>query len=145
MTSAVVNNVNTIASQEQSMESKLAQLRAQSVSVSGSDDVDIMEAYTGNRAKLVQYETSPVMKKALSDLYYYTGCPTNEMKIPEFNTRVWFNYISMEIDVLDTHSICETFMNDLKARWANGVTILHKYNNTWDINQEKENWEVSLL
>ena len=35
--------------------------------------------------------------------------------------------------------------DELKGIMRNGFTIIHKYNNTWDIEQVKENWEVSML
>lgn len=153
ISSSVVNIVNTIAQQEANQESKLKQLQSQSVSVAGSDDVDIMTAYCNNRAKLCLYKVSERMKQALADLFYYTGYGTNEMKVPNLNTRVWFNYIAMNPVIDLTDNVPEIFVEDFKARCENGVTILHRVNTgvapavnyVWDINQEKENWEVSLL
>ena len=43
----------------------------------------------------------------------------------------------------------EKIIEDLKARWRNGVTIYHAQlvngAYTWNFEQNKENWEVNLL
>lgn len=145
ITTSVINNVNTIAQQEANQESKLKQLQAQSVSVAGSDDVDIMSAYCNNRAKLCLYKVSERMKNALADLFFYTGYATNEMKIPSFNSRYYFNFIAMIPDIINVCNLSEEIIEDLKTRWSNGVTIIHKRSNAWNMAQDKENWEVSLL
>lgn len=145
ITTSVINNVNTIAQQEANQESKLKQLQAQSVSVAGSDDVDIMSAYCDNRAKLCVYKVSERMKNALADLFFYTGYATNEMKIPNFNTRYYFNFIAMIPDIINICNLSEEIINDIKTRWSNGVTIIHGQASQWNLAQDKENWEVSLL
>lgn len=145
MTTGIVNYLNQVASQEEQLESKMASLQAQSVSVSGSDDVDLMEYYSENRAWLITYKVSSRMEKALADLFYYTGYATNEMKIPSFATRIWFNFVAMEVDISENiTNLSEDILADISQRWANGVTILHKRNNTWNFAQTLENWEVSI-
>ena len=143
---ALANQINTIAQAEASLETKKWQLQNQAVSVAGSDDVDIMTAYSNNRAKLVEYKVSQRMKNALFNLFYLTGYTTNENKIPNFYSRTWFNYISMDINVIENKvGIPEEIMSDIKARWKNGVTIYHMRNGSYDFDQKYENWEVSLL
>ena len=145
ITSSVINNVNTIAQQEANQESKLKQLQAQSVSVAGSDDVDIMSAYSNNRAKLCLYKVSERMYNALNDLFYYTGYATNEMKIPSMHTRYYFDFVAMNPDIVNVCNLSEEIIEDIKTRWANGVTIMHGEDNQWNMAQDKENWEVSIL
>lgn len=145
ITSAVINNVNTIAQQEANQESKLNQLQAQSVSVAGSDDVDIMSAYSSNRAKLCLYKVSERMYNALNDLFYYTGYATNEMKIPNMHTRYYFDFVAMNPEVVNICNLSDEIIEDIKTRWANGVTIMHGEDNQWNMAQDKENWEVNLL
>lgn len=145
ITSSVINNVNTIAQQEANQESKLKQLQAQSVSVAGSDDVDIMSAYSNNRAKLCLYKVSERMYNALNDLFYYTGYATNEMKIPNMHTRYYFDFVAMNPEVINICNLSDEIIEDIKTRWANGVTIMHGEDNQWNMAQDKENWEVNLL
>lgn len=148
-TASIMSNVNTIASAENNMASKIEQLKAQSTNVTGSDDIDLLEAYSNNRAKLTTYRVSDRMRQALFDLFYYCGYSTNEMKAPNLNTRGWFNYVQAELEINASNNLPDFVTKDLIDRFKLGVTVLHKNvisgTNTWDFNQEKENWEVTLL
>ena len=62
-----LNAANAVAQSEDAIQSKLAQAKAQAVNVSGADDLDLLEVYSGNRAKLCYYEASERMKSALCD------------------------------------------------------------------------------
>ena len=70
--------------------------------------------------------------------------------IPNTNTRYWFNHLKCE-PILEFTSINMTqeIEDELKGIMRNGFTIYHKrlVNSvaTWDIDQVKENWEVSML
>lgn len=139
-----VATANSINATEQALEQRKIQYQSQAVSVSGSDDIDLLTAYSGNRAKLVEYKVSDRMRKALADLFFYTGYVCNERKIPQFNTRRYFNFVQMEIDVLETSGLTDEVINDLTMRWKNGVTIYHQYNGEYDIEQIYENWEVNF-
>ncbi len=144
--SSIINSVNTIASSEESMEKKLNTLKEQAVSVEGSDDLDLLINYSGNKAKLAIYKVSPRIHKALDDLFYYTGYISNELGIPEVNTRYWFNFLSCELEFTGLgKNLSELVINDLKQRYQSGVTFLHNHEGVWDFAQEFENWEVSLL
>ena len=128
-----------------SFQANIESLKNQAVSVSGSDDLDLLEAYSDNRAKLVEYRISDRAYEMVADLFYYYGYSTNEMKIPSLNTRYWFNYIQCELELKDTGSnISQELIENLKQRFANGITILH-HHTTWNFDLDKENWEVSLL
>ena len=142
--SGIVSTINTIAAAEESFASKQDQLKAQSFSVSGSDDVDLMEYYTGNRAKLVEYSVSERMKKALADLFYYCGYATNEQKVPVVNTRNYFNFLKCQLSLKE---VCynEDVSNDLVARYSQGVTFIHNlYQGSIEDVFTRENYEESL-
>ena len=131
---------------EWSLQARLESVKNQSVSVSGSDDLDLMKNYAGNKAKLCLYNPSDRMYKLVADLFYYFGYNTNELKIPTLNTRYWFNYIQCELEITGVDkNISESIKEDLISRYASGITILHNHSGTWDFNQVKENWETSLL
>lgn len=148
-TSSIMSNINTIASQESSMASKLEQLKAQSTSVNGSDDIDLLEAYSNNRAKLTEYRVSDRMRKALFDLFYYCGYKTTEQKIPNVQSRFWFNFLQAELDIIQTSNLSSLITDDIKEKFKNGVTFMHtiKVNDEpqWNFEQDKENWENALI
>lgn len=123
--SGIVNTINTIASAEEQFASKQEVMKAQSFSVSGSDDLDLMEYYASNRAKLVVYSVSERMRKALADLFYYCGYATNEQKVPNIYTRRYFNFIKCQL-ILDNVCYNEDVSNDLIAKYNEGVTFIHE-------------------
>ncbi len=115
----------------------------------GSDDLDIMSKYTGNKAKWMLYQVSSRMESVLFDLFYFTGYIDGTSKIPNVTTRKWFNFLSCDLVINEDNNINDDIINDIKAKYALGVTFMHcnviDSTKTWDWNQEKENWETSLF
>lgn len=139
----LVTSVNQQVQNEQTLESKLKQLSLQSSSVSGSDDVDLMSYYTGNRAVVMTYSVSEEMKQALYDLFFYCGYTRNFNEKVDIYSRKNFNFLQCEA-VWDKYAfIPNEWLEDMNQRLLAGVTIFH-YNNGFDFAQEYENWEVWL-
>lgn len=141
----IVNAINSNNQAEQNLQAKMTSLMNQSTSVVGSDDLDLMEAYSGNNAKMVHYKLSPKMNQAILDLFYYTGYISNELKIPERDTRYWFNYIQCDPEIIPLKNIPLSMIEELKNRYMDGLTILHNHSNSWDFEQVRENWETWIL
>lgn len=142
----IVRTVNNIAQSEQNIDAKKVQLQNQATAVSGSDDVDLMSYYANNKAKLVLYEVSPKLKKALFDMFHYTGYISEENKVPNTTSRMWFNFVSCDAKFSMTKNIDASCLEDLVSKYQGGVTVLH-YNsvhNRWDWDRQFENWELSL-
>jgi len=142
----LTNAISSTITNERNMEKKLEELRRQSANISGSDDVSIMSEYSENKLFSIIYKVSDRMDKLLKDLFYYYGYKDNITGVPMISSRIWFNYLKCE-PVLEFTSINMTqeIEDELKNIMRNGFTIYHKYNGTWDIDQVKENWEVSML
>lgn len=146
----ITNAISTQAQNERSIQEKLDTLKLQTASVSGSDDVDLMTRYNGNRLLYLTYKVNERVEKLLKDLFYYYGYKDNVSGVPVTNTRYWFNHLKCE-PILEFTSINMTqeIEDELKGIMRNGFTIYHKrlVNSvaTWDIDQVKENWEVSML
>lgn len=143
-----VSYAKSVAQSEQNLEQKLNETKMQAVSVMNADDIDLLNAYSGNKAKWVVYEVSYTMKKALLDMFYYAGYSTNELKVPSVDTRYWFNYLQCEL-VLEVASnkayLSDEIEDELKNRFKEGVTFFHYKNGTWDLDQVKENYESWIL
>lgn len=140
--SGIINGVQQIQLTEANFEQKQHQIRQASVSVSGSDDIDLLSYYSGNRMKLERWEASPRMQKALFDLYYYQGYATNEQKVPLHDNRKWFDFLQCQADIKNTKNLDQRYIDNLKDRFGIGVTYYHNNNGVWDIDQEKENIET---
>lgn len=147
-------NVNDTQTKiENSMQSKLAQLAAQATSTSGTDDVDLMTWYSGNRLSVMEYEAKPYMKTKIYNTLKNTGYSSYEIGTPNVDSRYWYNFIQCTPHIkfegiLNTHS---TWVNDLKQRYQNGVSVFHHHaiagedDQTWTFGREYENWEAWLL
>ena len=142
--SGITRSIHTAQEQDRAIAQKINQQMVQGTSVQGSEDIDILTAFSGNKPKLVYYELSDVMKNAMWDLFHYCGYATHEQKIPATNTRIYFNFIQAEI-VLKDFTFNNEIANEIVKKWSEGVTFMHIYNSTYDFNQEYENFESILL
>lgn len=146
ISSSIATTITNIAKSELAIQQKLEEKSKQAASIIGADDLDLLNYYTnGNKAKLVWYEVSDRMKQALADLFYYCGYATEEYKVPNFNTRLWFNFIQASIIIKKSDNLSDIIIQDITSRYEAGITFLHKVSGSWDIDQTKENWEVSIL
>lgn len=140
-TMSAINTANTIAQSEQNIQARMTQARSQATNVSGSDDVDLMSYYAGNRPRMMTYELSPKMKQAMLDVFHYNGYISGEMKVPNTTGRIWFNFVSCDIIFSEVKNIPDDCLEDLKTLFKDGVTYMHKYENEWNWERQYENWE----
>lgn len=140
---AVTNTIFQSLQQANSLKAKQANLAIQKASVSGSDDLDLMKYYSGN--KLVMYEFGPtdIIKNNICDIFYYTGYAVNKQEIPNMFSRSNFNFIQCDpiFTTASTNKFIKPYLEDIKLRFNLGVTVYH---NADDFDQVKENLEVWL-
>ena len=140
---SLINAITGTQQREQNLEAKQQQLKAQSTSVNGSDDVDLMSYYSKNKAKWVTYKVSDIMKKALLDMFFYLGYADNVLAIPNLNTRRRFNFIACDVIYESTTNMSLEIIDKLSELYAGGVTFIHNYGG-WDIDQQYENFEIDI-
>ena len=140
----IVGNIQAINRAEEAMEQKRITLQNQQTAVSGSDDIDLLVAYSNNQAKMVYYKPSEMMTDALATLFHYCGYVSERRGKPIENTRYWFDYCKADIDFINERHAPAWALDEVRSRYAQGITILHNHSNEWDIEQQYENWEVSL-
>lgn len=145
--STFASNAYTQASNERSMQSKLASLAAQSSNVAGSDDVDLLSFYNENRLQIIKYRTEELQEQALYNLFFYCGYKRDQMKIPNTDSRYWFNFVQCK-PVFTEEGVTpyNDYIADVKSRYEAGVTIYHHhpFGTQWDWQQQYENWESSV-
>ena len=133
---------------ENSMQNKLANLAAQSTAVAGSDDVDLLSYYNGNRLEIKKYDTVSQQKEALYKLFFYCGYSHNVIAKPNIRSRYWFNFIQCK-PVFNEEGATpyNDYLDDIKSRYEAGITVYHHHydNIRWDWEQKFENWEVNFL
>ena len=144
---AFTNAINSTISSERNFEQKQEQLKAQSTNVINSDDFDLLNEYNKNSLLMMTYKVSERVRKLLLDLFYYYGYKCNEIKMPDLNTRKYFNFIQCEADIKEYQAILikEEYYNMLIEAYNKGVTLFHNFNGHYDIEQVKDNTERNLL
>lgn len=145
---SVINAMLAQESAERRIQENLNAAKAQSVSIAGSDDVDLMVEYCGNRLHQLEYEPSDAMKQSLFNFFYYYGYACNETGAPTHNNRYFFDYLECEARFLRStaRSFTPAFIEDVQGKLAQGVTFLHTYMcNHAMVDTTYENWENSLL
>lgn len=146
--------ISTIQQENQtsnSLAQKQAQLQEQKASVQNSDDLALLKYYSkGNFAKIATYEPSEKQKNRIALLFHYCGYKAEYLGIPNLNSRLRFNYIQADIDISETAQafLSNNFNNEIienyKGKWVEGITIMHHFRNTWNFEQDLENWEAVL-
>ena len=144
LVSQLVNYAKTTAQTEENIQRKLQESQRQAISVLNADDYDLLYEYSLNKAKLVEYRISDQMKSALDDLFYYGGYIVNEQGKPETRDRYWFNFVQADLVISETNNLTDEIISDIKEKFSNGVTFLHYKIGTFDLAQEKENFETFL-
>lgn len=142
--SQTASMVRTTAQGEQAIQQKLEETSRQAVSVAGSDDIDLLTAYSDNKAKLVLYQVSDRMNKALADMFYYCGYKLEVQDIPNKSSRYWFNFVQAELVINESANISADIEDDIKVKFSQGVTFFH-YRNSFNFEQDKENYETSIV
>lgn len=144
-TKGIIDNVSNHYQHELSLSEKLNQLKEQANSVAGSDDLDLLNIYNGNKLEWRKYEPTPVMKEALLDLFYYCGYAHQVQELPVINSRYWFNYLQCEpIFTNEGDRRFSKYIEDIKNRYSLGVTYYH-YKGGYNFAQDRENWEEWLV
>lgn len=149
-TVGLAKSIVTAQEQDKAFAQKTNELQMQGTTVIGNEDIDLLTQFSDNKPKLVYYRLSNMMRDAMWDLFHYEGYATNETKVPTHDSRLYFNFVQADIEY-EYYNFNEDIADDIKEKWAGGVTFIHKVRNSantayiWDMDQEYENFEVSLL
>lgn len=144
ISSMAFDNVKTLLSIEQ----KQLSAKYQGTSFTGADDLDLMDTYAGNKLCFAIFIPSPIMIKALHQMYYYNGYPVNyyDNKLPHSN-RYWFDFVQAELVFNKTKvdNISKECQIELIQKYAEGVTYYHIRNGEYDFDQKYVNHDDGLL
>lgn len=140
--SSLISNINGDISRSNAMGQRLDSLKAQNTQVAGTDDLNLFDYYSDSRLRLSIYEPSEEVWDMIDDLYYYYGYSCDEFAIPTHNGRYWFDFVQCAPHF--TNDLPEEYLSSLSAKFQQGVTYFHHHSG-WDLEQEKENWERSLI
>ena len=142
------DNFRYLFSSKDEIQQKLDTLAAQSTAVAGSDDVDLLSYYNGNKLELKKYITEPQQREAIYKLLFYAGYSHHVSGIPDLTSRYWFNFIQCKpVFNEEGNTPYNDYIDDIKSRYEAGITVYHHHPGVggWDWNQQFENWEVNLV
>lgn len=142
--SSIVSTIRGNIENQQAIEKNLAQLNAQSLGVSGSDDIDLLNVYSRDKLLKTTYQASDEMQDLIFQLFYFTGYACNKQAIPNVNSRYLFNYLQAKIVLNGTNNLEEKYLNDIKQKFEIGCTYIHP-KAIEDLEQTRENWESFLI
>ena len=142
----IANAINTTTQNERNLDQRLVQLRNQSATVIGSDDLDMLERYNGNKLLYSVYKPRVEIVELLEKLFHYTGYATNKMGIPNVTSRLHFNFLRCEpvLDYASQYFITKEFTDELEKIMRTGFTVLHAVAGAYDFEQKYENIELSI-
>lgn len=149
MAGNLINSLSSIAtnaaSSELAIQQKLNNASRSPASVSSTVDLNLLSYYNGNRLIRVTESCSPAVKQAIYNLFRLTGYACNDYGIPDFNSRIYYNFVQCKADFDGARWFYgQNILDDIKAKYEIGVTVFHKYNDSYDWLQEKENFESWL-
>lgn len=145
---SMVNNItyNEEVRQTQ-MSKKLAELEAQGANIAGADDLQLLDYYNKNRLTGIVYEPEEGHLQNIAEYFFNYGYNDSRYHVPNVDSRIWFNFIQCtpEINYEGTKKFKKAWLDDLKAKYSEGVTVFHKRTSGYDFDRTKENWEKWII
>ena len=144
---SIANSISSTITTERSIQQKIAEAKAQASQITASNDINLLNWYSGNKLHAMTYQATDKMREQLWDLFHYCGYARNIQEKPNFTSRYWFNYVQCNLDDQDVDStpLLNNYIDDIKSRWSAGVTVYHCHDGEYDWNQQYENWETGIV
>lgn len=147
-----INSINSVVSASNSIGSNNANYQ-QSISSKSQSHTTIIgntNSYKLAVDNLITYEMWQPEQYILNNIakvFHLTGYSHPVQEKPNTTSRQYFNYIQcMPMwDSVALNDCNPLWLADYSSRLEQGLTVFHKVNNSWDLDQAKENWEVSLI
>lgn len=144
--SSLVSGISNTMQSELAIHEKLENESKKPSSVSNTNDLNLLSYYNGNRLLTIESKISNKVKAAIYQLLRLTGYACNDYAIPNFSSRVWYNFIQCTPVFNDKNWLySQEFLEDIKSRFKIGVTVYHAVDGEYDFLQEKENFETWIV
>ena len=141
----IANSIKNTIDTEKGLEQKLREYENQSSSIRNASAIDLLNWYNGNKIHLMIYQPTDEMTEQLTKLFHYCGYARNRQETIETNTRTRFNFVQADVLFESWDDTMQEYLTDIKNRYAVGVTFYHRYEDDWNWEQDKENWETFLF
>lgn len=146
----LTRSISGAISGEVDFQKNLNNLKNKATNVSDINDSSLFEFYGKSRPRRITMEMTHLEQERWNDIFYYYGYNRGGiMKVPNVNSRVWFNYLKGEIVLGSANYLPLWLYEKVKAKFREGVTYYHCQTingyKAWDLPQTKENYETFLL
>lgn len=124
-------------------EKQLTQILLSQSQIAGSS-LEFQKTFNNDKVRSFEFSIVDTEKNYYDLTFHKYGYSTLEYKIPTLKTRKYWDFKQIILNELEIpFNLSDEVVNDLKLRFANGITIYHPQDdNSVDWNQEKENWEL---
>lgn len=95
-----------------------------STQISGSP-LNFIKKYQGDRVSFITFRLKDIDLAYWDEVFHKFGYTTLEYKIPTLKTRKFWDYKEMIIDEVASAYVTDECLDDIKARFAEGVTLYH--------------------
>lgn len=141
----IYNAINAVQANNRNFAKSLSERQIAKASVSGTAPTDLMDEQSG-KLEHYTYTLRDEVKQPILDLFYYNGYAHPVKGIPNFTSRIWFNFVQCDPKFKNvSDKTFYPYIDDITERLRIGVTVFHEHNGAYDLDQEKENYESWLF
>lgn len=144
MAGSLAGGGTSITSSLINQEQREINYKRQSANVSSINDLSLFKAYGGGGLQVQVWQAREDYLKRLRTLFYYRGYKVAQRQLPATHVRKWWDYLECVPSwTSEALANCQRrFLTLLEQRLGEGVTIYHKVGDSWDLEQEKGNYEI---
>lgn len=137
-----VSTFSAIESRNKQYQNDLAKRAYPSAVPEGGSSIDLMD----NHMYLVAQVPEPEVIEKIANFFRFMGYAHPVQEVPDFTSRTRYNFVQCAPVFLEPVNVIHPeFEEDIKQRFNQGVTVFHWFQGAVDIEQEFENWEVSII
>lgn len=141
----IYNAINAVEANNRNFAKSLSERQIAKASISGTAPTDLMDEQSG-QLEHYTYTLRDEVKQPILDLFYYNGYAHPVKGIPNFTSRIWFNFVQCDPKFKNiSDKPFYPYIDDITERLRIGVTVFHEHNGAYDLDQEKENYESWLF
>ena len=137
-----VSTFSTIESRNKQYQYDLTKRAYPSAVPEGGSSIDLMD----NHMYLVAQVPEPEVIEKIANFFRFMGYAHPVQEVPDFTSRSRYNFVQCAPVFLEPVNVIHPeYEEDIKQRFNQGVTVFHWFQGAVDIEQEFENWEVSII
>ena len=140
----LINAIKTTVDSENALNRKQEEAKRKGTNPQNVGDASLLYDYNENKLWRIEKTLSPTMEKMVDDLFYYYGYARGYYGVPNFTSRLYFNFVQCEANFSGL-TVPRAFRDDITAKLAEGITDFHLVDGGYELTQTKENYEAALI